>query len=104
MQQGRRGTALFLFRDAEVHLEPLGVAGERGAVAGKDDATAVEYDGAIERTELEVLDEVTPEEAARTPTIPPQTRPYQRPILAGPAPVATPREVWGATSNGPIVE
>ena len=61
-------------------------------------------DGAIERTELEVLDEVTPEEAARTPTIPPQTRPYQRPILAGPAPVATPREVWGATSNGPIVE
>ena len=61
-------------------------------------------DGAIERTELEVLDEVTPEEAARTPTIPPQTRPDQRPILAGPAPVATPREVWGATSNGPIVE
>jgi hypothetical protein len=56
----------------------------------------------IERTHLEVMDEVPPEEAARTPKIEPHTRPLNR-IVTAPRP-AVPRETWGATANGPIVE
>jgi hypothetical protein len=56
----------------------------------------------IERTELELMDEVPPDEAARTPKIEPQTRPLNR-IVTGPRP-EVPRETWGATANGPIVE
>jgi radical SAM-linked protein len=57
----------------------------------------------IERINLELLDEVSPEEAARTPTIVPQSRPLNRVVIAGPLPSA-PRENWGATANGPVVE
>jgi radical SAM-linked protein len=56
----------------------------------------------IERIGLELMDEVPPEEAARTPKIEPQTRPLTR-VVAGQRPAA-PRETWGATANGPIVE
>ena len=56
----------------------------------------------IERTGLELLDEVPPEEAARTPKIEPHTRPLDR-VIPAPRP-AVPRETWGATANGPIVE
>ena len=56
----------------------------------------------IERVGLELLDEVPPEEAARTPKIEPQTRPLTR-VVPGPRPAA-PRETWGATANGPVVE
>jgi radical SAM-linked protein len=56
----------------------------------------------IERTDLELLDEVPPDEAARTPTIEPHTRPLDR-VVTAPRP-AVPRETWGATANGPIVE
>jgi radical SAM-linked protein len=57
----------------------------------------------IERTDLELLDEVPPEEAARTPKIEPQARPLNRVFVAVPEP-AVPRETWGATANGPVVE
>src|SRR5256885_1532866 len=57
----------------------------------------------IERVELELWDEVPPEEAARTPKIEPQSRPMYRVLSAEPVPVA-PREAWGATANGPVVE
>jgi len=57
----------------------------------------------IERIKLELLDEVSTEEAARTPTIVPQSRPLNRVVIAGPLPSA-PRETWGATANGPVVE
>jgi radical SAM-linked protein len=57
----------------------------------------------IERLELELLDEVPPEEAARTPKIEPQTRPLFRNVLIDRT-SAAPRETWGATANGPIVE
>ena len=57
----------------------------------------------IARINLELLDEVSPEEAARTPTIVPQSRPWNRVVIAGPLPTA-PRETWGATANGPVVE
>ena len=57
----------------------------------------------MERLELELVDEVSPEEAARTPKIEPQTRPLTRPISADPGPTA-PAETWGATANGPVVE
>jgi radical SAM-linked protein len=56
----------------------------------------------IERTGLELLDEVPPDEAARTPKIEPQARPLTR-VVIGPRPEA-PRETWGATANGPVVE
>jgi radical SAM-linked protein len=56
----------------------------------------------IERTDLELMDEVPPEEAARTPKIEPHTRPLNR-LIPAPRPAA-PRETWGATANGPIVE
>lgn len=56
----------------------------------------------IERIDLELLDEVPPAEAARTPKIEPQTRPLDR-VVPGPR-SAAPRETWGATANGPIVE
>jgi radical SAM-linked protein len=65
-------------------------------------AVGIEDPPLIERIDLELLDEVPPEEAARTPKIAPQTRPLNR-VLAGPRPAA-PRETWGATANGPIVE
>jgi radical SAM-linked protein len=57
----------------------------------------------IERTDLELLDEVSPEEAARTPKIEPRARPLTRVFSAEPRPPA-PRETWGATANGPVVE
>lgn len=57
----------------------------------------------IERIELELLDEVSPEEAARMPTIVPQSRPLNRIVNADPLPLA-PHETWGATANGPVVE
>jgi radical SAM-linked protein len=56
----------------------------------------------IERMHLELLDEVPPADAARTPKIEPHTRPLDR-VVSGPRPAA-PRETWGATANGPIVE
>ncbi|MBO0699935.1 MAG: DUF2344 domain-containing protein [Zavarzinella sp.] len=57
----------------------------------------------IERVDLELLDEVPPDEAARTPRIEPHTRPMNRVFSAAPEP-ALPRETWGATANGPVVE
>jgi radical SAM-linked protein len=57
----------------------------------------------IERIKLELLDEVSPDEAARMPTIVPQSRPVNRVVSADPLPAA-PRETWGATANGPVVE
>jgi radical SAM-linked protein len=57
----------------------------------------------IVRVNLELLDEVPPEEAARTPKIEPQSRPLNRVLSADPVPAA-PRETWGATANGPVVE
>jgi hypothetical protein len=56
----------------------------------------------IERVDLELLDEVPPAEADRTPKIEPHTRPLER-VVSGPRP-EVPRETWGATANGPIVE
>jgi radical SAM-linked protein len=56
----------------------------------------------IERMDLELMDEVPPAEVARTPKIEPQTRPLKR-VVTGPRP-EVPRETWGATANGPIVE
>jgi hypothetical protein len=56
----------------------------------------------IERMDLELSDEVPPAEAARTPKIKPHTRPLDR-VVPGPRP-AVPRETWGATANGPVVE
>ena len=58
---------------------------------------------AIERVRLEIADEVDAIEAAQTPTIAPEVRPWKG-ELPRPDAVETPREVWGATSNGPIVE
>ena len=57
----------------------------------------------IERIGLELLDEVSPDEAARTPKIEPQTRPLNRVVTTGPR-LEVPRETWGATANGPVVE
>jgi radical SAM-linked protein len=57
---------------------------------------------AIERLELELWDDVSPDEAARTPRIEPQSRPLHRVLSA--EPVAARRETWGATANGPVVE
>ena len=57
----------------------------------------------IERVNLELLDEVPPEELARTPKIEPQTRPWNRMLPPKPLPIV-PKETWGATANGPIVE
>jgi radical SAM-linked protein len=56
----------------------------------------------IERLDLQLWDETPPEEAARTPKIEPQTRPLNR-IVPAESPPA-PRETWGATANGPVVE
>lgn len=58
---------------------------------------------AFERVQLEIADEVDPEEAAKTPTIAQEVRPWNG-ELPKPKVVDTPREEWGATSNGPIVE
>lgn len=58
----------------------------------------------IERTYLEILDEVPADEAANTPTIEAQTRPWNSPQHTRPKTDTTPHEVWGATENGPIVE
>jgi len=57
----------------------------------------------IERVNLELLDEVPPEELVRTPKIEPQTRPWNRMLPPEPMPIV-PKETWGATANGPIVE
>jgi radical SAM-linked protein len=57
----------------------------------------------IERMGLELLDEVSPELAATTPKIEPQGRPLNRVATPGPRP-EVPRETWGATANGPVVE
>ena len=65
-------------------------------------AVGVADPAGIERVDLELLDEVPPAEAARTPKVEPQTRPLDR-AVAGPRPAA-PHETWGATANGPIVE
>jgi radical SAM-linked protein len=72
-------------------------ADEVAAAVGVDDPPL------IEREDLELLDEVPPEEAARTPKIEPQVRPLNRVFSAEPRPAA-PREAWGATANGPVVE
>src|SRR6478736_2141998 len=47
MQLRRRATGFLLLGDAQVRLQPLGVAGELGAVSGKHDASAIQYHGAI---------------------------------------------------------
>jgi hypothetical protein len=52
---------------------------------------------------LELLDEVSPVQAATTPKIEPQGRPLNRVATPGPRP-EVPRETWGATANGPVVE
>jgi radical SAM-linked protein len=65
-------------------------------------AVGVADPAVIERVDLELLDEVPPAEAARTPKIEPHTRPLDR-VVVGPR-AAAPRETWGATANGPIVE
>ena len=57
----------------------------------------------IERVDLELSDEVPPDEAARTPKIEPQSRPWNRTVPTEPV-AAVPRETWGATANGPVVE
>jgi radical SAM-linked protein len=67
------------------------------------DALGIAVADGIERTELELLDEVPPAEAALTPKIAPQTRPLNRVLSAEPVPAAS-RETWGATANGPVVE
>ena len=72
-------------------------ADEVAAAVGVDDPPL------IERTDLELSDEVPPAEAARTPKIEPHARPLTRVFVAGPKPAA-PRETWGATANGPVVE
>jgi radical SAM-linked protein len=72
-------------------------ADEIAAAVGLDDPPL------IERLDLELLDEVPPEEAARTPRIAPQTRPLNRTVSID-SPSLAPRETWGATANGPIVE
>jgi radical SAM-linked protein len=56
----------------------------------------------IERLELELWDDVSPEVAVRTPKIEPQSRPLKRVLSA--ESVAASRETWGATANGPVVE
>ena len=58
---------------------------------------------AVERATLEIADETDAAEAARTPTITQQVRPWNG-GPPKPAAVEVPREVWGATENGPIVE
>ena len=72
-------------------------ADEVAAAVGVDDPPL------IERTDLELLDEVPPEEAARTPRIEPHTRPLNRVFSTGPRPAA-PQVSRGATANGPVVE
>jgi radical SAM-linked protein len=72
-------------------------ADEVAAVVGLD------HPPLIERVDLELSDEVPPDEAARTPKIEPRTRPLNRVFSAEPRPAA-PRETWGATANGPVVE
>lgn len=66
-------------------------------------AIGIEQPSMIERVNLELLDEVPPEEAIRTPKIEPQSRPLNRVLSTAPVPAA-PRETWGATANGPVVE
>ncbi len=58
---------------------------------------------AVERAQLEIADETDAAEAAKTPTITQQVRPWNG-GPPKPAAAAVPREVWGATENGPIVE
>lgn len=77
---------------------------QEGSARADEIATAVGVTDPplIERIDLELLDEVPPEDAARTPKIEPHTRPLAR-VVTAPRPTA-PRETWGATANGPIVE
>jgi hypothetical protein len=65
-------------------------------------AAGIVHPPLIERVDLELLDEVPSEEADRTPKIEPHTRPLKR-VVIGPRP-EVPRETWGATAYGPIVE
>ena len=78
---------------------------QEGSARADEVAHAIGMDGLplIERLHLELLDEVPPEEAARTPKIEPQSRPLNRVFSSQPEP-AVPRETWGATANGPVVE
>lgn len=78
---------------------------QNGSARADEVAAAVGiYEAAlIERTELDLLDEALPAEVARIPTIEPQSRPLKVPRLDN-SPLAAPRETWGATVNGPIVE
>lgn len=57
----------------------------------------------VERVQLEIADEIDPRELEQTPKIDQQVRPWVG-ELPKPEPLEVPREVWGATSNGPIVE
>jgi radical SAM-linked protein len=60
----------------------------------------------VERKTIDLADELPPEELARVPDIQPRTRALNRlptPASESPA-VETPRETWGATENGPVVE
>jgi radical SAM-linked protein len=78
---------------------------QQGSARADEVAHAIGIDDPprIERLHLELLDEVPPEEAARTPTIEPHSRPLNRVFSTAPEP-AVPRETWGATANGPVVE
>lgn len=77
---------------------------QEGSARGNEVAAAVGLaePTLIERLELELWDETPAEEAARTPKIEPQTRPWNRIVPVGSPPA--PRETWGATANGPVVE
>ena len=57
----------------------------------------------VERTFLELHDEISPEESTRTPVLEQQTRPWNFVARFNATPVV-PSETWGATENGPIVE
>ncbi len=78
---------------------------QEGTVRADEIARAVGLETVItiERVTLELLDEVPAEEAARTPKIEPQTRPWKPVLPPKPLP-SVPKETWGATANGPIVE
>jgi radical SAM-linked protein len=77
---------------------------QEGSARADEVATAVGIaePTVIARLDLELWDETPPDEAARTPKIEPQTRPLNR-IVPAESPPA-PREAWGATANGPVVE
>ncbi len=77
---------------------------QEGSAKADEVARAVGLaDATIERIALEILDEVSPDEVARTPKIEPRSRPLNRTPTPGPAAEPT-HETWGATANGPVVE